>query len=149
MPKIQLRAVAGSFQSFTKRKVDPAFQKFSAKVFRRDLYTCQYCGFQAKSYQEVVNLDQNYTNNKLSNLVTACVFCTQCFFLDSIGQSNEGGGTLIYLPEISQEKLNSICHVLFCAISNDTGYKNTAQSMYRSFKFRSQIVESENWRWYE
>ena len=31
--------------------------------------------------------------------------------------------------------------MLFCAITNDTGYKNSAQTIYRSFKFRSQIVE--------
>ncbi len=51
------------------------------------------------------------------------------------------GGTLIYLPELSQPELNSLCHVLFCAITNDTGYKSSAQNIYRSFKFRSQIVE--------
>ena len=31
--------------------------------------------------------------------------------------------------------------MLFCAITNDTGYKNSAQNIYRSFKFRSQVVE--------
>ncbi|ASQ45270.1 hypothetical protein clem_03560 [Legionella clemsonensis] len=31
--------------------------------------------------------------------------------------------------------------MLFCAITNDTGYKSSAQNIYRSFKFRSQIVE--------
>lgn len=39
--------------------------------------------------------------------------------------------------------MNSLCHVLFCAISNDTGYKATAQSIYRNFKFRAQVIESE------
>jgi intracellular multiplication protein IcmJ len=32
--------------------------------------------------------------------------------------------------------------VLFCAITNDTGYKSTAQNIYRNFKFRSQAVEN-------
>ena len=52
-----------------------------------------------------------------------------------------GGGTLVYLPELSQPEVNSLCHVLFCAVTNDTGYKNSAQTIYRSFKFRSQAVE--------
>ena len=52
-----------------------------------------------------------------------------------------GGGTLIYLPELSQTELNGLCHVLFCAITNDTGYKNSSQTIYRSFKFRSNLVE--------
>ena len=143
MPKIKVRAAPGAFQLYSKRKADPAFQKFAQKIYHRDRYTCQFCGFQARDHQEIINLDHNYRNNKVNNLVTACVFCAQCFFLESIGQANEGGGTLVYLPEMSQEQLNSLCHVLFCAISNDTGYKSTAQSIYRNFKFRSQVVEGE------
>jgi intracellular multiplication protein IcmJ len=78
---------------------------------------------------------------KLSPLKTSCCFCAQCFFIESVGVGGYGGGTLIYLPELTQAELNSLCHVLFCAITNDTGYKNSAQTIYRSFKFRAQIVE--------
>jgi intracellular multiplication protein IcmJ len=53
-----------------------------------------------------------------------------------------GGGQLIYLSEISQADLNSFCHVLFCAMGNGTGYQDSAQAIYRSFKFRSQQVET-------
>ncbi len=63
------------------------------------------------------------------------------FFIESVGVGGYGGGTLIYLPELSQAELNTLCHVLFCAITNDTGYKSSAQNIYRSFKFRSQLVE--------
>lgn len=143
MHLIQLNANVEGWRIFTARKADPAFQEFSKKVFRRDNYTCRFCNFQAREYQEVVNFDQNYQNNKLSNLVTACCFCTQCFFLESVGISGYGGGTLIYLPEISQTNLNSFCHVLFCAIANNTDYKNTAQNIYRTFKLRSQLVETQ------
>jgi len=140
-PKLRLRAVPGSWRYYSARKADSGFRAFEQKVFTRDRYTCQFCGFQAKLHQEVVNIDGNFKNNKLSNLTTACCFCAQCFFLESVGVGGYGGGTLIYLPEISQPELNSFCHVLFCAISNDTGYKTSAQSIYRSFKFRSQAVE--------
>ena len=61
--------------------------------------------------------------------------------MESVGVGGYGGGTLIYLPELSQSELNSLCHVIFCAITNDTGYKSSAQTIYRSFKFRSQAVE--------
>ena len=77
----------------------------------------------------------------MSNLATACCYCSQCFFLESVGVGGYGGGTLIYLPELSQPELNSLCHVLFCAITNDTGYKNSAQTIYRGFKLRSQAIE--------
>lgn len=143
MRPIILNANPEGRRLFTARKADPAFAAFSTKIFNRDNYVCQFCGFQARDYQEIVNLDQNYANNKSSNLVTACCFCTQCFFLESVGVGGAGGGTLIYLPEIAQNELNSLCHVLFCAISNDTGYKNTAQAIYRSFKLRAQSVEQQ------
>lgn len=143
MYPIKLNANPEGWRVFIARKADPAFQTFSKKVFRRDNYTCQYCGFQAREYQEIINLDQNYRNNKLSNMVTSCCFCAQCFFIDSVGIGGYGGGTLIYLPEIAQGSLDSFCHVLFCAIANDTGYKNTAQNIYRSLKLRSQMIEEQ------
>ncbi|KTD47091.1 IcmJ protein [Legionella rubrilucens] len=139
--KLKLVASAGAWRLYSARKADERFRAFEQKVFQRDRYTCQFCGFQARLFQEVVNLDNDYTNNRLSNLVTACCFCAQCFFIESVGVGGYGGGTLIYLPELSQTELNSLCHVLFCAITNDTGYKSSAQNIYRSFKFRSQIVE--------
>ena len=138
---LTLRAVPGAWRMFSARKGDNAFRAFAQKVYERDNYTCQFCGFQAKEYQEVVNLNHDYYYNKLSNLVTACCFCAQCLFIESIGVEEYGGGTLIYLPEITQGQLNAFCHVLFCAITNDTGYKSSAQTIYRTFKFRSQMVE--------
>jgi intracellular multiplication protein IcmJ len=58
-----------------------------------------------------------------------------------VGVGGYGGGSLIYLPELTQAEVNSLCHVLFCAVTNDTGYKNSAQTIYRSFKSRSLAVE--------
>ncbi|MFT4058645.1 MAG: type IVB secretion system protein IcmJDotN [Legionella sp.] len=139
--KLKLMATPGSWRLYSARKVDERFKSYEQKIYQRDRYTCQFCGFQARLFQEVVNLDNDYTNNKLTNLVTACCFCAQCFFIESVGVGGYGGGTLIYLPEMTQAELNSLCHVLFCAITNDTGYKSSAQNIYRSFKFRSQIVE--------
>lgn len=139
--EITLQAISGNWRVYAARKADPAFKNFQKRVFMRDRFVCQFCGFQAKLYQEVVNIDADYSNNKLSNLATACCFCAQCFFIESAGVGDYGGGTLVYLPEMTQGELNSMCHVLFCAITNNTGYKSTAQSIYRSYKFRSQIVE--------
>lgn len=140
---IELSATPDAWRLFSIRKSDPAFQKFSAKVFERDYYTCQFCGFQAMEYQEVINIDQNYRNNKLSNLVTTCCFCAQCFFLETVGKDDYGGGILIYLPEISQGELNGFCHVLFCAMTNTTNYRTDAQEIYRDLKLRAQIVEKQ------
>ncbi len=138
---LQLIASPSAWRLYSARQADPKFKAFEERVFQRDRFTCQFCGFQAKLYQDIVNLDGNYANNKLENLVTACCFCSQCFFIESVGVGGYGGGTLIYLPELSQPEVNSLCHVLFCAITNDTGYKSSAQTIYLSFKVRSQVVE--------
>jgi len=142
MHDLQLAVNLNGWRIFVRRREDKAFLPVEEKIFGRDNYTCQYCGFQAKEYQEIVNLDGNYTNNKFSNLITACCFCSQCLFIESIGLDDMGGGQLIFLPDMSQAELNSFCHVLFCAMGNGTGYQETAQSIYRSFKFRSQLIEN-------
>lgn len=142
MYELQLAVNLAGWRIFVRRKEDKAFLPVSKRVLERDAYTCQFCGFQAKEFQEVVNLDGNYQNNKLSNLITACCFCSQCLFLQSVGLDEMGGGQLIFLPEMGQGDLNSFCHVLFCALGNNTGYQDSAQSIYRSLKFRSQIIEN-------
>ncbi len=141
MHSLSLRVSPGASRLFFARKFDPAFAKFTGQIWKRDYYTCQFCGFQANKFQEVVNLDGNYKNNTLSNLVTACCFCAQCLFMEMVGKGDYGGGTLIYMPEISQPELNGLSHVLFCAIANGTDYRVDAQNIYRNLKMRGQIVE--------
>src|SRR5262245_61255351 len=107
MPELLLAVNLSGWRAFVRRKEDKGFLPIQSRAFERDQYTCQYCGFQAKEYQEVVNADGNYANNKLSNMITACCFCTQCLFLQSVGVDEMGGGQLIYLPEVSQNDLSS------------------------------------------
>lgn len=142
MHELRLAVNLNGWRVFVRRREDKAFLPVAERVYERDNYTCQYCAFQAKQFQEIVNLDGNYANNKIRNLITACCFCSQCLFLESIGIDDVGGGQLIYLPEMSQSDLNSFCHVLFCAMGNGTGYQDTAQAIYRSLKFRSQPIEN-------
>lgn len=144
MQPIVLNATLNNFNNFAGRQKNKAFHLLAKQVWHRDTFTCQYCGFQARDYQEVVNRDQNYRNVNLKNLVTACCFCTQCFFLESVGvEGGYGGGVLIYLPEITQGHLNSLCHVLFCAMVNEGNYKDVAQSVYRSLRIRTQVIEQQ------
>jgi intracellular multiplication protein IcmJ len=142
MHELQLAVNLSGWRIFVRRREDKLFLPVAEQVYQRDHYTCQYCGFQARQYQEIVNLDGNYGNNKLTNLITACCFCSQCLFLQSMSVDEMGGGQLVHLPEMSQADLNSFCHVLFCAMGNGTGYQDSAQAIYRSFKFRSQQIEN-------
>jgi len=138
---IKLTAKRGNWQQFVSRKANKNFLEVRDKAFSRDDYTCRYCGFQSKQYQEVVNIDQNYQQNVLDNLATACQFCTLCFFVDSIGLDGKSGATIIYLPEISQPDLNHFCRTLFCSMLREAPYKGKLQSAYLSLMDRAKPVE--------
>src|SRR5436190_5560249 len=141
MYPIKLNVNPHGWRLFMQRKLNRRFEEFSQKIWQRDEFACQFCGLQSKKHQEVINLDQNYRNNKFANLVTACSLCTQCFFLESV--ESYGGGVLIYLPEISQNQLNGFCHLLFTAMNTESKYKETAQNAYRNLKLRAEILEDE------
>jgi len=138
---IKLSATASNWRLFSVRKADPAFLSFQEKIFKRDQHTCQFCGFQAKQFQEVVNIDGDFRHNKMQNLATACRFCAQCFFIESVGKTDFGNGTLIYLPEMSQTELNALCHVLFAKMVMNLQGALDARNIYRSMKLRSKVIE--------
>lgn len=88
-------------------------EELKNKILTRDDYTCKYCGFQARKYQEV-----NYTGGKdkaggADDYTTACTFCHQCFHLDRIDRQQSGA--VIWLPEIGQAALNHICRAIYVA----------------------------------
>lgn len=140
---LTLTAKESSWRLFTVRKADPVFLTFQKKVFARDDHTCQFCGFRAEELLEVVNKDGNFRNNRLDNLLSACPLCAQCFFLEAVGKSDFGGGTLIYLPEMLQGELNALCHVLFASLVSGNSYSSQAKNIYRSLRLRSQAVEQQ------
>ena len=129
--------------NFVKRDSSESFSQTKERIQQRDQGTCCYCGFQAESSMLVINKDGNYANNSMVNMHTACPLCVQCLFLeqsDKVGSSS--GGTLIYLPEISQEELNGLTHVMFCSIANATVHEEIAQQLYNSLRLRKKYVEN-------
>lgn len=89
------------------------------KVWSRDDYTCQYCGFKSKKYLEIHHINGNHKDNSPDNLLTICPFCHQSFHLDTVSSTgfseDEFSACIIYLPELSQIQLNSIMRNLFIA----------------------------------
>lgn len=138
---LTLSSKRGNWQRFMSRKSNVAFKKLAAKVLARDDYTCRYCGFRSEKYQEVINIDQNYSHNSLDNLACACQFCAQCFFLESIGRDGHSGAVVIHLPEFSQADLNHFCRALFCSLLRDSPYKGKLQAVYLSLQDRAKSVE--------
>lgn len=139
---IALTAKRGNWSRFKARRNNQAFLALEKQILERDNNACRYCGFASEKYQVVVNINQDYGNGQSTpdNLATACLFCAQCFFLDSIGNDNSWGGSIIYLPEISQSDLNHFSRVLFSSMLRDAPYKGKLQTAYLSLKDRENAV---------
>lgn len=121
----------------TKNDEDPRMMKIIDKIFERDKYTCQFCGWRSKKYQEIHHLDHNHDNFNEKNLVTACPCCHQVFHLPSVSLSK--GGVMIWLPEIPQNVLNNLCINLFMAMENPE-MENMAKSIYIDLERRKDFV---------
>lgn len=142
MLPISLQAKRGNWSRFKARRANENYRKLENKIIARDNNTCQFCGFQINKFLVCVNKDNDYGPGKSvpDNLVTACSLCAQCLFLDGIGQGQGWGGTLIYLPEISQSDLNHFCRALFTSMLKDAPYKGKLQTTYLSLKDRENII---------
>lgn len=141
LQKLDIRLGKDAWQLYQVRQNDKAFSSFREKIMRRDESQCQFCGFRSEIYMSTINVDHNYHNNSMSNMVTACPLCMQVQFIEMIGRSVNTGGSVIYLPEISQAQLNATCHTLFCAIANSGEHAKVSQDIYNSLKLRSKEVE--------
>lgn len=126
---------------FSLRARDPKFTDVAKTVWQRDHYTCRYCSFRAYHKLQVVNINGNYLDNRMTNLATACPLCSQCLFIEHAGRHDAGGGLMIYLPELSQNDLNGLCHALFCAIAMASHAQEHATRLYDSLKLRAQPIE--------
>ncbi len=127
--KLHLSGELNNWEKFKARKKNQAFLTARAKILQRDHETCTFCGYKGRTL-EVINHDNDYSNNKPGNLLTACVLCARCTLLDSYKLNYAGGDRIIYLPEISQTHLNTLCKVLFVEaageMSNEGAYNAKA-----------------------
>lgn len=99
-------------------EADEQFAQAREKALYRDKMTCQGCGMPTKSTQtlksgmfEVHHLDDDHKNNHPNNLITLCPLCHSVFHIGFAGA--KGRVKIIWLPEISQNDLNLMCHILF------------------------------------
>ena len=131
------------FNLFLIRRADERFTNFAKKTAEACDHTCQYCFFKAEKYMEVINIDGDYMNNAASNMTLACPFCTQYHFLFATNHGlGMGDGQMIYLPTLTQEQLNALCHVIFCSLVNQTDYAPTAQSILNGLQSQAAEVEA-------
>lgn len=110
---ITLGIVRSSGNAQSAEKAASQLQELRPKILERDGHTCRFCGFKSQKYQEVHFLNGNPEDLRQDNLVTACIFCQQCFDLEKASQMNSG--VLIWMPELSQAELNHIARAIYVA----------------------------------
>ncbi len=96
------------------------------KIFLRDNNACRYCGFVSKKYQDISFVDGDKTNLQADNLLTACIYCEQCFDLEKVAQMSSG--LLVWLPEIDQADLHHIARAIYISRISQGSMAETAKS---------------------
>ena len=142
-PPLKLQINTDGWRLFLKRNKDKRFDGYKQSILKKHSYKCHFCGFQSKHLQQIINLNSNYLDMRASNLAPACPLCTQCLFLNLTGKGTMTSGTIIYLPEISQNELNALMHVVLCAIFNNTPAMNQAHAINNSLKAREKVVDEQ------
>ena len=117
------------------------------KIWERDNYTCYFCNFKSNRFQEIHHLNDDHNDDRDENLVTICPLCHQTFHLNLVSTTNNG--TIVWLPELSQQDLNHLVRALFVAMepdeSNDPSsqaIQKTALQIYQSIEARAKIMET-------
>ncbi len=91
-------------------KIPPDIKK---TIFTRDDFTCRCCSFKSQKYQEIHFLDHNPQNLSEDNMVMTCIFCHQCFNIQTVSEMRSG--VLLWLPEIQQDHLHHIARAIYVA----------------------------------
>lgn len=110
------------------------------KIFERDNHTCQACGWRSERFQEIHHKNDNHSDYREENLQTLCPLCHQVFHLPIAASTN--GGTIIWLPEISQEKLNLLCVGILVAMKDRAGkWGGVARTLFSTLEARKAFVD--------
>ncbi len=136
--KLTLKTGTNNWERFEQRKKNPLFKKIRADVLYRDHFTCQYCYHESQEL-EVVNIDNDYHNNKSANLASACELCAKCTLLDGYSLDYTGADKMIYLPEMLQEQVNQLCRVLFCKMTEE------GEGAYNAKMILAQLQDRATW----
>lgn len=137
--KLLLRAKSNNWEKFNQRRKNKKFLAIRQEINRRDKYSCQYCNFRSTQL-EVVNIDNDYNNNKVGNMASCCILCARCNLLDAYSIDYSGEDRIIYLPELSQEQLNHLCRAIFIKMS--TGNE---EESYNARMIYSQLQDRAGW----
>src|SRR5262249_9536517 len=107
--------------------------KLLQATLQKDAYTCRYCGFTSRQFQKAIPKDWGMSDPREGELVTACLFCEQCFALETV--ANMVSGALIWLPEITQAELNHMTRAIYVMrAAGESAPENIRASADRAFE---------------
>ena len=113
---------------------------FKATIFERDDHVCQACKWRSERYQEIHHRDGDHSNHAAENLETLCPLCHQVFHLPIVAATN--GGSIIWMPEISQEELNLLCIGIFVSMrSPQAKHGGAARTLFGALEGRKTFVD--------
>jgi intracellular multiplication protein IcmJ len=138
--KLKLAGETNSSEYFTRRKDSPKYISVKLVVGDKHDHRCKFCGFQGEGL-EIVNLDQDYRNNDINNLVPSCEFCTRPQLLDFYGMDYQGDDRMIYLPDIRQDQLSLLYRALIYSISKGGDNAYNAQMIYAQLKDQASFLD--------
>lgn len=123
---------------------DKEFKAVRPRAIARDNSCCRFCDLQSEM-QDVHHVDDDHTNNQLSNLATSDPLCHGVNHIGQVGLS--GDGRIIYIPEINQRDLNHLQRTCFVVMEmGNPEQKKLATKILRRLLARAAVVENSPWK---
>lgn len=130
------------------KKRKPLSQKIRFEVFKRDMFTCQYCGGKAPDtileVDHIVPVAKN-GDNSLENLVTACKECNRGKRDKKLDDVSEVEKSRRQIEEMQER--NNMIEMIFKwkesvreSRDNEVGKLNTIFSNYTGFEFNDEFT---------
>lgn len=117
------------------------FASFSESLISDRKFKCDFCGFKSLQYMRLVSLSGVYSELKPQRFKVCCPFC---FAVNRL-ETAKGKGVIAYLPELTQQQVNMITHVIWHYASSkglsSTQFHYSSDTLNRFLK-RTEIVES-------
>lgn len=116
--------------------------KFRDVVLKKDDYICQGCTWRSERWQEIHHINGDHSDFSIDNLQTLCPLCHQLFHLPTTATTS--GGSIIWLPEMTQAQLNLMCIAIFVAMRDTRSrWKTPAQTLFHQLESRKALMEEQ------
>jgi intracellular multiplication protein IcmJ len=117
------------------------FAAFADKLIASRKYKCDCCGLKSERFMRLVSRNGIYSQLKPEQFLVCCPFCFCTLRLEQ----GKGKGNIAYMPELTQQQINMICHVIWffsgVKVLSSTQF-HYANGLYESLLTRVELVET-------